>query len=121
MKYNPPNKYSKEIEQLFYKPVCNFSRLINSGLKTLINDLYQTSKEPIKFKREVYEMLGDIRDTRNALLGLVEGELDAARKDPYRVRDRPVDFGKAYGVNYNPDLLEAIGKLAPALDSTDIS
>ena len=66
-------------------------------------------------------MLEQIRDSRNSLLGLVEGELDAARKDPYRVKDRPVDFGKAYGVNYNPDLLEAIGKLAPALESTEAS
>ena len=90
-------------------------------MKTLVNDLYQTSKEPVKFKREVYEMLEGIRDTRNSLLGLVEGELDAARKDPYRVNDRPVDFGKAYGVNYNPDLLEAIGRLAPALESTEVS
>jgi hypothetical protein len=84
---------------------------MNLGIKTLINDLYQTSKEPTKFKQAVYEMLEGMRDSRNGLLGLVDGELDGARRDPYRVKDRPVDFGKPYGVNYNPDLLEAIGRL----------
>ena len=101
--------------------MCNFSRLVNLGIKTLVNDLYQTTTNPVKFKREVYTMLEGVKKSRNVLLGKVEGELDAARRDPYRVNGRPVDFGDGHKLSYNPDLLEAIGKLLPVGESTDVS
>ncbi len=120
LKFNPASKYDSHIENNLYKPMCNFSRLVNLGIKTLINDLYKTTSDPKSFKNEVYAMLDGLKLSRNGLLAQVEGELDAAKREPYMVNQRPVDFGED-GLNYNPLLLQAIGKLLPSGDSTAVS
>jgi hypothetical protein len=90
-------------------------------MKNLVNDLYKTTASPSNFKKEVYNMLEGLKTTRNDFLSQIEGEIEAARRDPYRVNDRPVEFGNEKGVNYNPNLLEAIGKFLPNGESTDVS